>query len=169
MIDKAIKNKDSIGGIVECIADNISIGMGEPFFNSVESLLSHIVFSIPAIKGIEFGSGFKAASMYGSEHNDDLVDDKGKTSTNYAGGINGGITNGNPIVYRVAVKPTSSISKAQQTVNLKTGKREELKVQGRHDACIALRVPVVLEAVTAIVLTDLMLLEQKIPRVKTEN
>jgi len=164
-IDNAIKNEDSIGGIVECMAENILVGIGEPFFNSVESVLSHIVFSIPAIKGIEFGSGFNASKMFGSEHNDQLIDTAGKTETNFAGGINGGITNGNPLIYRVAVKPTSSISKAQQTVNLKSGKREELKVVGRHDACIALRVPVVLEAVTAIVLADLMMLEQKIPTV----
>ena len=168
-IDNAIKNKDSIGGVVECIADNISVGLGEPFFNSVESILSHIVFSIPAVKGIEFGSGFQAAKMFGSEHNDLLSDASGKTVTNFAGGINGGITNGNPLVFRVAVKPTSSISKSQKTVNLKTGSTEELKIKGRHDVCIALRVPVVLEAVTAIVLADLMLLEHKIPPVISDN
>ncbi len=168
-IDNALKNEDSIGGIVECNAKNIPVGLGEPFFNSVESVLSHIVFSIPAIKGIEFGSGFSAAKMYGSEHNDQLIDTTGKTETNFAGGINGGISNGNPLIYRVAVKPTSSISKAQQTVNLNSGKQEELKVTGRHDACIALRVPVVLEAVTAIVLADLMMLEQKIPTVISNN
>jgi chorismate synthase len=168
-IDHAIKNEDSIGGIVECKAENIWVGLGEPFFDSVESLISHMVFSIPAIKGIEFGSGFKASKMFGSEHNDQLIDSTGKTVTNFAGGINGGITNGNPLNFRVAVKPTSSISKTQKTVNLSTEKQEELKVVGRHDACIALRVPVVLEAVTAIVLSDLMLLEQKIPRVISEN
>jgi chorismate synthase len=168
-IDNAMKNEDSIGGIVECTAENISVGLGEPFFNSVESVLSHIVFSIPAIKGIEFGSGFNAAKMLGSKHNDQLIDATGKTVTNFAGGINGGITNGNPLIYRVAVKPTSSISKKQQTVNLKTGQKEELIVKGRHDVCIALRVPVVLEAVTAIVLADLMMLEQKIPTVISNN
>ncbi len=168
-IDNAIKNKDSIGGIVECKAENIWIGLGEPFFDSVESLLGHIVFSIPAIKGIEFGSGFSAAKMFGSEHNDQLIDTTGKTITNFAGGINGGITNGNPLIFRVAVKPTSSISKTQKTVNLNTGQQEELIVRGRHDACIALRVPVVLEAVTAIVLADLMLSEHKVPRVISKN
>jgi len=164
-IDNALKNEDSIGGVVECKAESISVGLGEPFFNSVESVISHIVFSIPAIKGIEFGSGFSSAKMFGSEHNDQLIDKSGKTLTNFAGGVNGGITNGNPLIYRVAVKPTSSISKAQQTVNLNTGKKEELKITGRHDACIALRVPVILEAVTAIVLADLMMLEQKIPNI----
>ncbi len=168
-IDNAIKNEDSIGGVVECKAENISVGLGEPFFDSVESLLSHIVFSIPAIKGIEFGSGFHATKMYGSEHNDQLIDVSGKTLTNFAGGINGGITNGNPLVFRVAVKPTSSISKAQQTINLNTGQKEELKIKGRHDVCIALRVPVIIEAVTAIVLADLMLLEQKLPVVISDN
>ncbi len=168
-IDEAIKNEDSIGGIVECIAENVSVGLGEPFFDSVESVISHLVFSIPAIKGIEFGSGFKAAKMYGSEHNDQLIDASGKTITNFAGGANGGITNGNPMIFRVAVKPTASISKAQKTVNLTTGNQEELKIKGRHDVCIALRVPVVLEAITAITLVDLMLLEQKLPRVMNDN
>ncbi len=168
-IDQAIKTGDSIGGIVECSAENLSVGLGEPFFDSIESLLSHAVFSIPAIKGIEFGSGFKAARMFGSEHNDPIVDSTGQTITNYAGGINGGISNGNPLIFRVAVKPTSSISKEQQTVNLSSGKKETLTIKGRHDACIALRVPVVLEAVTAMVLTDLMLLEGNIPRVINEN
>jgi len=164
-IDKAIKNEDSIGGIIQCVAENVSIGLGEPFFDSFESLLSHAVFSIPAIKGIEFGSGFEAAKMFGSEHNDQLIDATGKTVTNFAGGVNGGISNGNPLIFKVAVKPTSSISKSQKTVNLNSGEQEELKVRGRHDVCIALRVPVVLESVTAIVLADLMMLEQKIPRV----
>lgn len=168
-IEKAIANNDSIGGIVECVAENVSVGLGEPFFDSLESLLSHAVFAIPAIKGIEFGSGFDAAKMFGSEHNDTLVDSTGKTITNHAGGINGGITNGNPLNFRIAVKPTSSISKKQNTVNLESGNQEILEVKGRHDACIALRVPVVLESVTAMVLADLMLLEQRIPRVISES
>ena len=159
VIDLALKKAESIGGIVSCRAQNIPVGLGEPFFDSVESVISHLVFSIPAIKGIEFGAGFKAAKMLGSEHNDDIIDESGKTKTNNAGGINGGITNGNEIFFRVAVKPTSSISLEQQTVNLQTGKSEKLEIKGRHDACIALRVPVVLEAVTAIALADLMLLE----------
>jgi len=168
-IENALKKNDSIGGIVECIAQQIPVGLGEPFFNSVESLLSHIIFAIPAIKGIEFGSGFNAAKMFGSEHNDDLIDTSGKTATNFAGGINGGITNGNALIFKVAVKPTSSISKAQQTVNLQSGKPEKLEVKGRHDACIALRVPVVVEAATAIVLADLMLAEQKISKILLER
>jgi len=156
-IDRALANHDSIGGIVECVATNLPVGLGEPFFDSVESVISHIVFSIPAIKGIEFGSGFAAAQMFGSQHNDPIINAEGKTATNNAGGINGGITNGNELIFRVAVKPTSSIGKTQQTLNSVSGKVEDLTIEGRHDACIALRVPVVLEAVTAIALADLML------------
>lgn len=168
-IENALKQNDSIGGIVECKAEQVPVGLGEPFFNSVESLISHIIFAIPAIKGIEFGSGFQAAKMFGSEHNDELIDSSGKTATNFAGGINGGITNGNPLHFKVAVKPTSSISKSQNTINLKSGKTGNLEVKGRHDACIALRVPVVVEAVTAIVLADLMLAGQKISAVLFER
>ena len=148
----AIQEKDSIGGIIECVASPIPVGLGEPFFDSVESMLAHAAFAIPAIKGIEFGSGFQAAKMRGSEHNDRILSVDGKTDTNHAGGINGGLTNGNDLVFRVAVKPTSSTSQPQQTINLESGKVEELLIGGRHDTCIALRVPVVLEAVTAIVL-----------------
>ena len=128
-------------------------------------MLGHIIFSIPAVKGIEFGAGFGAARMRGSEHNDMIIDTEGKTETNHAGGINGGITNGNPIIFRVAIKPTSSISIPQRTINLETGKRTDLVIEGSHDTCIAVRVHVVVECATAIVLADLMLREQKIPRI----
>jgi len=165
-VNKAVEEKDSIGGIIECCAQNVPVGLGEPFFDSLESLLSHMMFSIPAIKGIEFGAGFKAARMTGSQHNDPLMDVAGRTETNFAGGINGGISNGNPILFRVAVKPTSSISLPQHTINLHTGKRMDLMIEGRHDTCIALRVPVVVENATAIVLADLMLREQKTKRVQ---
>lgn len=151
-IAKAIEEKDSIGGIIECVASPMPTGLGEPFFDSVESMLAHAAFAIPAIKGIEFGSGFSAARMRGSEHNDRIISIEGKTDTNYAGGINGGLTNGNDLVFRVSVKPTSSTSQPQQTMNLESGKVEELLIGGRHDTCIALRVPVVLEAITSIVL-----------------
>lgn len=164
-LEAAIAAKDSVGGIVECVVDGLPIGLGEPFFDSVESCLAHAAFSIPAIKGVEFGSGFAAARMKGLEHNDPIVDATGKTATNHAGGIVGGITNGNQLVYRVAVKPTSSTPKEQQTLNVKSGEVETFSVKGRHDLCIALRVPVVLEAVTAMVLADLVLLEQRAPRV----
>jgi chorismate synthase len=164
-IDEAVEKQDSIGGIIECRASNMPVGLGEPFFNSVESLLGHFVFAIPAIKGIEFGSGFAAAKMWGSEHNDKLISEDGRTATNYAGGINGGISNGNDLVFRVAVKPTSSTHQQQRTINIKTGEMVDLEIEGRHDTCIALRVPVVVEAATAIVLADLMLQEQRIGRV----
>lgn len=161
-IDRAIENitgtGDSIGGIIQCIATNMPKGLGEPFFGSVESTLSQLIFSIPAIKGIEFGSGFGAAKMRGSQHNDPFISIDGKTLTNNSSGINGGITNGNDIVFRIAVKPTSSISLPQQTINLKTGKMDTLLIEGRHDVCIALRVPVVVEAAAAIGLADLFLL-----------
>jgi chorismate synthase len=157
-LQKAIDEKDSIGGIVECTVTNLPVGLGEPFFDSAESLISHAVFSIPAIKGIEFGAGFAAAKMFGSAHNDAIVDADGRTATNNAGGIVGGITNGNDIVFRVAVKPTSSTPKEQHTWNVETGNIEPFSVKGRHDLCIALRVPVILEAVTAIVLADLLMI-----------
>lgn len=164
-IDRAVEEKDSIGGVIECRIGNVPVGLGEPFFDSVEALLSHMVFSIPAIKGIEFGSGFAAAGMKGSEHNDNIVSTDGTTETNHAGGINGGITNGNEVVFRVAVKPTSSTHQSQRTMNMHTGEMEELVIEGRHDVCIALRVPVVLEAAAAIVMADLMLQEQQSGRI----
>jgi len=164
-IQKAIEQKDSVGGIVECVVKGLPLGLGEHFFNSVESLISHAVFAIPAIRGIEFGTGFAAASMFGVDHNDAIVDASGKTKTNHAGGVVGGYTNGNDLVFRIAVKPTSSTPKEQITLNWETNEQETFSVKGRHDLCIALRVPVVLEAVTAIVLADLMLIDQKIPRI----
>jgi len=162
-VNKALREGDSVGGIVECRISGVPAGLGEPFFDSVESLISHIIFSIPAIKGIEFGAGFSAARMKGSEHNDSIVSPGGKTGTNNAGGINGGITNGNDIVFRIAVKPTSSIARTQRTMNMETKEMTDLNIEGRHDTCIALRVPVIVEAAAAIVLTDLMMLENKIP------
>ncbi|MDP4261538.1 MAG: chorismate synthase [Bacteroidota bacterium] len=164
-LQKAIDNKDSIGGIIECRVNGLPAGLGEPFFDSVESVLSHIVFAIPAVRGIEFGTGFAAAKMFGSQHNDAIETREGKTRTNHAGGIVGGLTNGNEMVFRIAIKPTSSTPKEQNTLNWETGKAETVSVKGRHDLCIALRVPVILEAVTAIVLTDLLLLEQQIKRI----
>lgn len=164
-IDRAMKEKDSIGGIIECRASQMPVGLGEPFFDSVESVLAHMIFSIPAIKGIEFGSGFASARMKGSEHNDNIITADGKTETNHAGGINGGITNGNDLVFRIAVKPTSSTHQKQKTINIKTNEMVDLSIEGRHDMCIALRVPVVCEAATAIALADFFLQEQKTGRV----
>ncbi|MCK4746054.1 MAG: chorismate synthase [Bacteroidales bacterium] len=164
-IDRAVEEQDSIGGIIECRIGEVPVALGEPFFDSVEAVLSHAIFSIPAIKGIEFGSGFRAAKMKGSEHNDNFVDTAGTTETNHAGGINGGITNGNEIVFRVAVKPTSSTHQTQRTVNLKSGKMEDLTIEGRHDTCITLRVPVVVEAAAAIVMADFMLQSQHVKKI----
>ena len=164
-LQKAIDAKDSVGGIVECKASGLPIGLGEPFFDSLESLISHAVFAIPAIRGIEFGTGFAAANMFGSQHNDSIINMDGKTETNHAGGIVGGISNGNEIVFRVAVKPTSSTPQNQHTLNWHSGELETFSVKGRHDLCIALRVPVILEAVTAMVLADAMLLEQRVTRI----
>ncbi len=161
-VQKAIEEHDSIGGIIECVVKNVPAGLGEPFFNSFEAVLSHLIFSIPAIKGIEFGSGFAAASMKGSVHNDPFTDDKGKTLTNNAGGINGGITNGNDIIFRVAVKPTSSTGADQTTFNFETKMMDTFKVKGRHDTCIALRMPVIVEAAASITLADLILADRGI-------
>ena len=163
-LQKAIEAKDSVGGIVECHVTGLPAGLGEPFFDSAESLISHAVFSIPAVKGIEFGAGFAAARMFGSEHNDAIIDSIGKTSSNHAGGIVGGITNGNDLVFRIVVKPTSSTPKEQVSWNWESGQTENFSVKGRHDLCIALRVPPVLEAVTALVIADLMLMEQYVKR-----
>ena len=155
-IDQAVKEGDSLGAVVECTVPSMDPGYGEPFWDSVESLLAHAMFAIPGVRGIEFGDGFKAAAMKGSEHNDPINPD-GRPSKNGAGGINGGITNGAPIAFRVAFKPTSSIRKAQQTYNFAKQEMDTLEVPGRHDACFALRAPVVVEAMTAIVLADLAL------------
>lgn len=154
-LEKAAAEGDSLGAIVECRAQ-IPSGLGEPFWDSVESLVSHAIFSIPGVRGIEFGDGFKAAAMKGSEHNDPFGSD-GQPSKNGSGGINGGITNGAPIVFRVAFKPTSSISKLQETFNFETGEMTTLRIKGRHDVCFALRTPVIVEAMTAIVLADLLM------------
>ncbi|MCF8070351.1 MAG: chorismate synthase [Desulfobacterales bacterium] len=164
-VEDALKANDSIGGIVECTCSNIPVGLGEPFFDATESMIAHMIFAVPATKGIEFGSGFKAAIMKGSEHNDLIIDKSGKTKTNNAGGINGGITNGNDIIFRVSVKPTSSIGRPQDTFNFKHQTVEKLLIEGRHDACIALRIPVVIECATAIALADLIMLEQQRGRV----
>ena len=154
-IDQAIKEGDSLGAVIECTVPDIDPGYGEPFWDSVESLIAHAVFSIPGVRGIEFGDGFAAARMKGSEHNDPIGPD-GRPTKNGAGGANGGITNGAPLTFRVAFKPTSSIRKVQQTFNFQTGEMDTLEVPGRHDVCFALRAPVVVEAMTAIVLADLV-------------
>ncbi len=157
VVADAVRDGDSVGGVIECRADGVPEGLGEPFFDSVESVVSHIMFSIPGVKGVEFGSGFAGAALRGSENNDPIVDERGRTEKNNAGGVNGGISNGNQIVMRAAVKPTASIAKAQQTWNFATGRAETLEIGGRHDACIALRAAVVVEAAMAVALCDLSL------------
>ncbi len=164
-LQKAIDAKDSVGGIIECRVSGIPVGLGEPYFDSVESVLAHMLFTIPAVKGVEFGAGFAAAKMFGSQHNDAIENMEGKTVTNYAGGIVGGITNGNELVFRIAIKPTSSTPKEQFSLNWDTEQMEHFSIKGRHDLCVALRAPVIVEAVTAIVLADFFLQEQKIKRV----
>ena len=164
-LQNAIDAKDSVGGIVECRVSGLPVGLGEPWFDSVESVLAHLVFAIPAVRGVEFGTGFAAARMFGSEHNDAIVEMSGKTKTNHAGGVVGGITNGNELVFRLAIKPTSSTPKEQESLNWDTEQVEKFSIKGRHDLCVALRAPVIVEAVTAFVLVDFMMLEQKIPRI----
>ena len=206
-LDQAQKEGDSLGGIVECVVSGVPAGLGEPFWDSVESRLSHALFAIPGVRGVEFGDGFQAARMKGSEHNDVYApagcghhhkehgDQEGGCChehgegegcchggeehechgggheggccghhrnrlvtpvTNHAGGVNGGITNGNPLVFRVAFKPTSSIAKAQETYDFAKGEMTTLQVPGRHDTCFALRTPVIVEAMASIVLADLV-------------
>ena len=153
-VEKAASAGDSVGGVVRCTCDHVEAGLGEPFFDSVESEISHLVFSIPGVRGIEFGAGFASARMKGSQCNDRFTDRAGHTSTNNCGGINGGITNGNQLTFNVAFKPTSSIAKSQRSFNFVTEKMEVFSICGRHDACFALRTPVIVEACCAFVLAD---------------
>lgn len=157
IIERARMEQDSVGGVVECRVNGVPTGYGEPFFDSAESEIAHLLFSVPAVKGVEFGAGFAAAAMRGSEHNDAIIDKEGHTATNHAGGIVGGITNGNEIVVRAAIKPTASIAREQQTFNFASGRVEPLVIKGRHDVCIALRAAVVVEAAVAIALADMKL------------
>lgn len=157
VVAEAVAAHDSVGGVVECRAAGAGIGLGEPFFDSAESVISHLMFSVPAVKGIEFGSGFGGVRLRGSKRNDRIADAEGHTFTNNEGGIVGGITNGNEIVVRVALKPTPSIAAPQQTFDFAEGRVAPLCIRGRHDACIALRASVVVEAAVAIALADLKL------------
>ncbi|OJV53479.1 MAG: chorismate synthase [Bacteroidetes bacterium 43-16] len=159
-LEKAIAAKDSVGGIVSCTITGVPVGLGEPFWDSVESRLAQAMFAIPAVKGIEFGAGFEAARMFGTEHNDTYLDPGGNTVSNHAGGVLGGISNGNPIIFKLAIKPTASTPKNQQTYNHASGAVEDFSVKGRHDLCVALRAPVIVEAMAALVITDLYFLAQ---------
>ena len=158
-IVKAHEANDSIGGIVKCTVVGLPVGVGEPFFGSIESVVSAMMYSIPGVKGVEFGSGFKCASMRGSEHNDPYIIRNGKilAKTNNAGGILGGLSNGMPVEFRVAFKPTSSIAKPQASVDVVDKKPVELEIKGRHDPCIVPRAVPVVENSTAAVILDLML------------
>lgn len=157
VIEVAMRDGDSVGGVVECRVDSVVTGLGEPFFDSTESSIAHLLFSVPAVKGVEFGAGFEVAKHRGSENNDLIINADGATATNNDGGINGGITNGNQLVVRAAVKPTPSISRPQMTYDFERGEVCELQIKGRHDACIALRAAVVVESAVAIALADLWL------------
>ncbi|WP_024614853.1 chorismate synthase [Clostridium sp. Ade.TY] len=149
---------DSVGGVIECAIINVNPGIGDPFFDSVESVLAHLLFSVPAVKGVEFGEGFNITKLMGSEANDEFYydGDKVKTKTNNNGGLLGGITNGMPIVFKVAIKPTASMLKAQQTINIEEKIEEELKIEGRHDPCIVQRAIPVIESVAAIGILELL-------------
>lgn len=159
IIINARNEKDSVGGTIETAAINLPAGLGDPFFDSVESTLSHLLFSVPGVKGVEFGAGFGITSMKGSEANDEyyMDGDSIKTSSNNNGGINGGITNGMPLILRAAIKPTPSIGKAQKTVDISKKENAVIEIKGRHDPCIVPRALPVIEAVTAIGILDLLL------------
>lgn len=156
---KVKEEGDSVGGVIETVVVNLPPGIGDPFFDSVESSISHLLFSIPAVKGVEFGEGFNIASMKGSEANDEYYiseESTMKTYTNNNGGVLGGITNGMPVIFKTAIKPTPSIAKAQKTVDIKKKQNTFLKIEGRHDPCIVPRAVPVVEAVAAIGILNLM-------------
>lgn len=159
IIVEAAREGDSVGGVVETRVSGVVPSLGEPFFDSAESLISHLLFSVPAVKGVEFGDGFEGAHKRGSERNDLIISADGRTATNNEGGINGGITNGNELVVRVAIKPTPSIAREQMTYDFERGEVAPLLIGGRHDACIARRAAVVVEAMVALALADMKFLK----------
>jgi chorismate synthase len=164
---KAKSEGDSLGGIVECTALNVPVGVGEPIFDSLDADIAKILFTVPAVKGVEFGAGFKTASLKGSENNDAYIIEEGKvaTSTNNAGGVLGGLSNGMPITVRVAIKPTPSIRKEQKTVDLSKMEETTMQIRGRHDPCIVPKAVPVIESAVAIILADHMIRGGFIPKV----
>ncbi len=154
---KAISNKDSLGGEIHCRVTKVPLGLGDPFFNSFESQLAHAIFSIPGVKGLSFGLGKSPAKSFGSDYNDSIINSSGKTKSNNSGGLVGGLTNGNDIEFSVIIKPTSSIGKQQESYSFSQDKPVKFNIPGRHDVCFALRVPVIIEAVTALVMADFYL------------
>lgn len=159
VLEEVVQKQDSVGGIVRIQVEHMPIGLGEPYFDSLESTISHLLFSVGGVKGVSFGIGFEGAALKGSEFNDGIVDEFGNTRTNHNGGINGGISNGNALIVNVFVKPTPSIALPQETYNFETKQIEVLKIEGRHDAAIILRAQVVLEACVAIALADATLMD----------
>lgn len=159
-LSEIVKAGDSVGGIIELRVSNLMVGLGEPFFHKLDAEIGKMMFSIPAVKGVEIGRGFSGIEVLGSNFNDEIIDQSGKTKTNHSGGVSGGISNGNELVVRIFIKPTSSIQKEQETYNFTTNSIEKLEIGGRHDVCIARRAGIVAENALAIVLADLYLLHQ---------
>ncbi|MDE5565662.1 MAG: chorismate synthase [Anaeroplasmataceae bacterium] len=160
ILKNTISLKDSVGGIVKVTAKGVEVGLGEPYFDSLESCIAHLLYSVGGVKGVSFGTGFDGVALSGSEFNDCIIDETGKTKTNHSGGINGGISNGNDIIVNVFVKPTASIFKSQETYHFKNQQVEPLILEGRHDSAIILRAQVVLEACVAIALADAYLIRK---------
>ena len=159
-LESIVRNKDSVGGVVRVTVKNVPVGLGEPYFYSVESAISQILYSIGAVKGVSFGIGFDGCNLLGSEFNDPIINKEGKTSSNNNGGINGGVSNGNDLVVNIFVKPTPSIYKEQETYNFETNEVSTLQIKGRHDSAIVERAMIVLENAIAIALCDLYLLKK---------
>lgn len=159
-LEEVKKAGDSVGGIIELKVSNMMVGLGEPFFNKLDSEIGKMMFSIPAVKGVEIGKGFSGIDIMGSKFNDEILNASGKTKTNHSGGVSGGISNGNDLVIRVFIKPTSSIQKEQETYNYTSNSVEKLEIGGRHDVCIARRAGIVLENALAIVLADLYIIHR---------